>query len=122
MSPVRAGAKKEAKLSVDSGQSVDGGQVENINMAIARDIERDERVPQIPMFSGSIEKRLDDLIKRFYVLQDKLAPVLRDEGLSNTEDRGRAGLTPLARQLEEIDIHLEDLIYNVQNVIEALEI
>ena len=122
MSPVRAGAKKEAKLSVDSGILVDGGQMENINMGMAAENVGDERVPQIPMYSGSVGTRLDDLVKRFYVLQDKLAPVLRDEGLSNTEDRGRAGLTPLARQLEEIDIHLEDLIYNVQNVIEALEI
>ncbi len=96
--------------------------MENINMGMAAENVGDERVPQIPMYSGSVETRLDDLVKRFYVLQDKLAPVLRDEGLSNAEDRGRIGLTPLARQLEEIDIHLEDLIYNVQNVIEALEI
>ena len=90
---------------------------------ITAEPEKEERQLQIPAYIRKIEDRVDALYKTYHTLRDRLAPVVITGALDTVaEDQTRAGKTPLANELEEFIIRLDNLNDNFLEVIEALEI
>ena len=85
--------------------------------------EHAERQLQIPLWISNINSKLDRLVKSFHELRSRLTPVLDEKVLQMVdEDIGRIGGTPLAVNLEDIEIRISLLTSDLDKVVKALEI
>ncbi len=109
-------------MTREGGMSV-YGDVEAMKAERVGDQNTEGQALQIPLFVAGIETSLEDLTKTLLELRSRLTPVLQEVVTDSADEKAiHVGKSPLASQLEAIDIRIKDLGISVQSVLLELQI